>query len=337
LSAHHLSKENLADENPTIPKVICIMGATATGKTDLAIEIAQRFPVELISVDSALIYRDMNIGTAKPDAEVLATAPHFLIDIIDSAQQYSAWDFVSDTSRLIGEISARGNIPLLVGGTMMYYHALEHGLNQLPEANPKIRAALDNKAREIGWPAMHQTLETIDPASAERIKPNDSQRIQRALEVFEASGQTLTSLQQADARHIDLDATKLILDAGNRVKLHSRIEQRFQHMLDNGFIEEVESLKRRPDLNLALPSMRCVGYRQVWQYLDGELSRDDMVFKSIVATRQLAKRQMTWLRKQPQQNAYDCLNLHNADIKDAIFSVLCSVFSSKNTFKTGRT
>ena len=298
------------------------MGATATGKTSLAIEIARRFPVELISVDSALIYRGMDIGTAKPDNKILTTTPHFLVDIIDPAQRYSAWDFVGDARRLIGEISHRGNMPLLVGGTMMYYHALQHGLNRLPAADPKVRATLNSLAQQIGWPRMHQRLEVIDPASAQRIKPTDSQRIQRALEVFAVSGQTLTSLQQADAAHSDLYAAKLILHAGDRVNLHARIAQRFHHMLENGFIEEVAGLKRRPDLNLSLPSMRCVGYRQVWQYLDGDLSRGDMVFKSIAATRQLAKRQITWLRKQPQENVYDCLNLHKARVKDAIFNLL---------------
>jgi tRNA dimethylallyltransferase len=305
---------------------IFVMGATATGKTDLAIEIAQRFPVELISVDSALIYRGMDIGTAKPDAEVLSAAPHFLIDIIDPAQRYSAWDFVSDTKQLIEQITNRGNMPLLVGGTMMYYHALEQGLNQLPMADQSIRSRLNSEAEVAGWPAMHQKLEAIDPVSAEKIKPNDSQRIQRALEVFEISGQTLSSLQQTKSVNNDINATKIILNAEDRQHLHKRIEQRFHLMMQNGLIDEVEQLKRRPDLNLTLPSMRCVGYRQVWQYLAGELNQDEMIFKSIVATRQLAKRQMTWLRKQPQENNYDCLNLHLKKTKDVIFSQLSSLF-----------
>lgn len=305
---------------------IFVMGATATGKTDLAIEIARRFPVELISVDSALIYRGMDIGTAKPDAAVLAATPHFLVDIIDPAQHYSAWDFVNDTRVLIEQISGRGNIPLLVGGTMMYYHAIEHGLNQLPVADQTVRNKLNDEARMVGWPAMHQKLEAIDSNSAEKIKPNDSQRIQRALEVFEISGQTLSALQHSENTPSDIKATKIILNAADRKSLHARIEQRFHQMLSMGFINEVEALKSRPDLNLALPSMRCVGYRQAWQHLDGELNYDEMIFKSIVATRQLAKRQMTWLRKQPQENSYDCSNLHNADIKDVIFTQLSSVF-----------
>ncbi len=302
------------------------MGATATGKTDLAIEIAQRFPVELISVDSALIYRGMDIGTAKPSAEVLLSSPHFLVDIIDPAQHYSAWDFVSDTKQLIEQITNRGNMPLLVGGTMMYYHALEQGLNQLPMADQVIRSRLNSEAEVAGWPVMHQKLESIDSVSAEKIKPSDSQRIQRALEVFEISGQKLSSLQQTESVNNDIKATKLILNAQDRQHLHKRIEQRFHVMIQNGLIEEVELLKRRSDLNLTLPSMRCVGYRQVWQYLAGELNQEEMLFKSIVATRQLAKRQMTWLRKQPQENGYDCLNLHQKKTKDAIFSLLSSLF-----------
>jgi tRNA dimethylallyltransferase len=306
--------------------VIFVMGATATGKTDLAIEIAQRFPVELISVDSALIYQGMDIGTAKPSAEVLSATPHFLVDIIDPAQHYSAWDFVSDTKKLIAQITDRGNMPLLVGGTMMYYHALEQGLNRLPMADQSIRNRLNNEAEMVGWPAMHQKLEAIDSASAEKIKPNDSQRIQRALEVFEISGQTLSSLQQTKSVNSDINATKFILNALDRQHLHKRIEQRFHSMMQNGLIEEVEQLKCRPDLNLTLPSMRCVGYRQVWQYLTGEFNQDEMIFKSIVATRQLAKRQMTWLRKQPQENNYDCLNLHQKKTKDAIFLRLNPLF-----------
>ena len=306
--------------------VIFIMGATATGKTDLAIEIAQRFPVELISVDSALIYRGMDIGTAKPSAEVLSVTPHFLVDIIDPAQHYSAWDFVTDTKQLIEQISQRGNIPLLVGGTMMYYHALEHGLNQLPMADQSVRDRLNSQAEVVGWPAMHQKLEAIDSVSAEKIKPNDSQRIQRALEVFEISGQTLSSLQQTKNINNDINATKFILNAEDRPHLHKRIEQRFHQMIKDGLIEEVEQLKKRTDLNLTLPSMRCVGYRQVWQYLSDKSDQEEMIFKSIVATRQLAKRQMTWLRKQTQQNSYDCLKLHQKKTKDAIYFRLSSLF-----------
>jgi len=298
--------------------VIFLMGATATGKTDLAVEIAKHFPVELISVDSALIYRHMNIGTAKPDAKILSETPHFLIDIIDPAENYSAWDFVQDASQLIRQITERGNIPLLVGGTMMYYHALEHGLNELPQADPAMRAKLNDEAGKIGWEAMHEKLAAIDPVSANRIKVSDSQRIQRALEVFYISGQSLSDLQNRASKGADLEVTRIILNAEDRSHLHRRIAQRFEAMIDNGFIDEVADLKKRGDLNLEMPSMRCVGYRQIWQYLDGSTTREEMIHKAVVATRQLAKRQMTWLRKQPQNLAFDCLNFRS----ETIFEVL---------------
>ena len=294
------------------------MGATATGKTSLAIEIAERFPVELISVDSALIYRDMNIGTAKPDAETLQRAPHFLVDIIDPTETYSAWDFVTDVRRLIEDIRNRGKTPLLVGGTMMYFNALEQGLNRLPEANSQIREALDAQAQEIGWPAMHAKLEDIDPVTANRIKPGDSQRIQRALEVHQTSGQTLSSLLEEKAHGYQGVMHKIILQAEDRALLHARIRTRFLDMLGQGFVDEVVGLKGRGDLNLSMPSIRCVGYRQVWQYLDGDYEKTEMIDKAIAATRQLAKRQITWLRKQPSESTIDCLNFN----KDAIFSAL---------------
>ncbi len=290
------------------------MGATATGKSGLAVEIAKRFPVELISVDSALIYREMNIGTAKPDAGLLAETPHFLIDIIDPAEYYSAWNFVQDARHLIQQISQRGNIPLLVGGTMMYYHALENGLNELPQADPAIRAALDAKAGRIGWAAMHEKLATIDPLSASRIKPGDSQRIQRALEVFEISGQSLSEIHNKQSEGFDHEVMRIILNASDRARLHQRIEQRFLAMIEQGFIDEVAQLKRRGDLNLDMPSMRCVGYRQVWQYLEGSSNRDEMIDRAVAATRQLAKRQMTWLRKLSQKHAFDCAGYRQNDI-----------------------
>jgi tRNA dimethylallyltransferase len=305
------------------PAVISLSGATATGKTDLAIEIAKRFPVELISVDSALIYRGMDIGTAKPDAQTLSETPHFLIDIIDPAEYYSAWHFVQDASQLFKQIRHRGNVPLLVGGTMMYFHALENGLNELPVADPAIRQKLNLEADRIGWARMHEKLSTIDLESAGRIKPGDSQRIQRALEVFEISGRSLSDLQSCSSDGLNMDVTRVILNADDRSELHKRIEQRFKLMIDQGFIDEVADLKNRGDLNLGMPSMRCVGYRQIWQFLEGNLSRDEMIYKAVVATRQLAKRQMTWLRKQPQNNAFDCLNYQ----QEAVFKLLNKVFS----------
>jgi tRNA dimethylallyltransferase len=305
------------------PKVILLTGATATGKTDLALAISKRFAVEIISVDSALIYRDMNIGTAKPEAEILESVPHHLVDIIDPAEQYSVWDFVQQSHQLVREINLRGRIALLVGGTMMYCHAFEQGLNRLPRADETLRQRLDHEARNIGWQALHDRLMKVDPASANRIRPTDSQRIQRALEVYELAGQSLSSLQQKETTGYGGDIEKIILAAPERVLLHQRIETRFLSMLEHGFIEEVEKLKARPDLNLALPSMRCVGYRQLWEYLDGDTTRREMIDKALAATRQLAKRQITWLRKQPREKSFDCLNYS----KDAIFNRLEAAFS----------
>ena len=304
-------------------QVIFLMGATATGKTELAVEIAKRFPVELISVDSALIYREMNIGTAKPDAELLAQTPHFLIDIIDPTEFYSAWNFVRDARLLIEQIEQRGNIPLLVGGTMMYYHALENGLNELPQADPAVRTRLDEEANKIGWTGMHEKLATVDPASASRIEANDSQRIQRALEVYEISGQPLSDMHNKQSEGFDREVTRIILNADDRVQLHQRIKQRFLVMIKEGLIDEVAGLKNRGDLNLNMPSMRCVGYRQVWQYLDQDANRGEMIDRAVAATRQLAKRQMTWLRKLSQKHAFDCTEYRQNDI----FELLSDVFA----------
>ncbi len=292
------------------------MGATATGKTDLALAIADRFDVEIISVDSALVYRGMDIGTAKPPAEALHKVPHHLIDILDPAEPFSAWDFVQQSQRLAAEISARGRIPLLAGGTMLYYQAFERGLNRLPEADESLRRRLDQEARQLGWPRMHEKLAAIDPVSASRIKPTDAQRIQRALEVFEISGEPLSRLQQDESTGYDGPIEKIILAVNDRAALHQRIAARFLQMLEQGLIDEVSRLRQRGDLNLSMPSMRCVGYRQVWQYLDAELSHQQMVDKALAATRQLAKRQITWLRKQPPELSFDCLNYR----KDAIFA-----------------
>jgi tRNA dimethylallyltransferase len=299
------------------------MGATATGKTDLALEISRHFEVEIISVDSALIYRGMNIGTAKPEAEILQSVPHHLVDIIDPAEAFSVWDFVQQSRRLAEEINARGRIPLLVGGTMMYCNAFERGLNRLPEANQALRQRLDQEAQQKGWQAMHDKLAEVDPVTASRIRPTDAQRIQRALEVYQLAGVTLSQLHQQESTAYPGQIEKIILAANDRAELHRRIEARFLNMLEQGFVEEVKSLKSRADLNLSLPSMRCVGYRQLWQFLDGELSRQEMIDKGVAATRQLAKRQITWLRKQSQENAFDCLNYS----KDAIFNQVEAAFT----------
>ena len=278
------------------PLAIFLMGPTASGKTDLAIQLRQHLPVEVISVDSALIYRGMDIGTAKPSKAELALAPHRLIDICDPAESYSAANFRTDALREMQEISAQGKIPLLVGGTMLYYKALLEGLSPLPSADEKVRSEIEAKAALIGWGGLHQELIKIDPISAQRINPNDSQRINRALEVFYLTGKTLTELTAQKGEALPYDILQFAIAPEQREVLHLRIEQRFHKMIELGFQQEVEKLYRRPDLNENLPSIRCVGYRQMWEYLRGDYDHDEMVFRGICATRQLAKRQITWLR-----------------------------------------
>ena len=278
------------------PLAIFLMGPTASGKTDLAIQLRQQLPMEVISVDSALIYRGMDIGTAKPSKAELALAPHRLIDICDPAESYSAANFRTDALREMQEISAQGKIPLLVGGTMLYYKALLEGLSPLPSADEKVRSEIEAKAALIGWSGLHQELSKIDPISAQRINPNDSQRINRALEVFYLTGKTLTELTEQKGEALPYDILQFAIAPEQREVLHLRIEQRFHKMIELGFQQEVEKLYRRPDLNENLPSIRCVGYRQMWEYLRGDYDHDEMVFRGICATRQLAKRQITWLR-----------------------------------------
>ncbi|MCY1218629.1 tRNA dimethylallyltransferase [compost metagenome] len=269
--------------------------------------------MEIISLDSALVYREMDIGTAKPTPEELAAAPHHLIDIIDPVESYSAAQFVTDAGRLIGEIRARGNVPLIVGGTMLYYKALTQGLNDLPQADPAVRAELDQLAAERGWPALHAMLAQVDPVTAARLAPNDAQRIQRALEIHRLSGQPMSALlaRQAEGRTFagaaDQRYRVIALEPSDRLALHARIAQRYDAMLANGFIDEVRRLRTREDLHPGLPSIRCVGYRQVWEYLDGECDFDTMRERGIAATRQLCKRQLTWLRSTPERLVVDCL------------------------------
>jgi len=279
------------------PAAICLMGPTASGKTALALALCEHYPFEIVSVDSALVYRGMDIGTAKPTAEELARAPHHLIDIRDPVEPYSAADFRVDALRLIGEIRARGRIPLLVGGTMLYFKVLREGIADLPAADPQVRADLLAQAGREGWPALHRELERVDPAAAARIHPNHSQRIQRALEVFRLTGTALSELQRAQAEEPALPLFCLALAPVDRALLHRRIAQRFEQMLEQGFIDEVARLRARGDLDPDLPSMRAVGYRQVWNYLDGECERAALLEQGIIATRQLAKRQFTWLRQ----------------------------------------
>ena len=278
---------------------ILLMGPTASGKTDLAISLCKRFPCDVISVDSALVYRGMDIGTAKPDAETLARAPHRLIDIRDPEESYSAGEFVRDACREMDEIFAKGRIPLLAGGTMMYFRALTGGIAELPAADDAIRASIDAEAAERGWPAMHEELQRVDPDAAARIKPNDRQRIQRALEVYRGSGRPLTDWQRNSAPiRDDIHYLKVGLNIEPRSILHERIAARLDLMVDGGFVEEVKTLRERPGLSADCPAMRSVGYRQFWQFLDGTCSLDEARRKALYATRQLAKRQITWLRSE---------------------------------------
>ena len=278
------------------PSAIFLMGPTASGKTDLAIQLRQHLPVEVISVDSALIYRGMDIGTAKPTKEEQALAPHRLIDILDPCESYSAMNFRADALREMAEITAQGKIPLLVGGTMLYYKALIEGLSPLPSADPQIRETIEAKAQQLGWAALHQELAKIDPIAAARINPNDSQRINRALEVFYISGKSLTELTAEKGEELPYEFLQFAISPEDRAVLHQRIELRFHKMMQQGFLDEVTALFKRGDLNIDMPSIRCVGYRQMWEHLQGDYDLDEAIFRGICATRQLAKRQITWLR-----------------------------------------
>jgi len=291
------------------------MGPTASGKTDVAISLCKRFPLDIISVDSALVYRGMDIGTAKPDAATLRRTPHRLIDIRDPEEAYSAGDFVRDARAEMNAIFARQRVPLLVGGTMMYFRALTEGIAELPAADAEIRATLDADALKMGWPALHARLRDVDPDAAERIEPQDRQRIQRALEVYLASGKPLTEWQQeaTGTSRQDVHFVKIALQLATRKLLHERIEQRFNIMLNKGFIEEVKKLHERKDLTPRHPSMRSVGYRQLWQYLDQECSKDEAAARALAATRQLAKRQITWLRSEKGLQSFDPLEGKSID------------------------
>jgi tRNA dimethylallyltransferase len=295
---------------PAAPLVICLAGPTAAGKRASTLALAERWPLEIVNVDSATIYRGMDIGTAKPSPAEQALVPQHLLDILDPAQSYSAAEFRADALRLIGEITARGRIPLLAGGTMMYYKALRDGLDDLPQADPALRAELEARAARDGWPALHAELARLDPVTAARLAPNDSQRIQRALEICQLSGQPMSALlgrQRASAGGDDNRYLTISLEPSERAALHARIEQRFDAMLANGLLDEVRGLHARADLHPGLPSVRCVGYRQMWAHLDGEISLDEAREQGIAATRQLAKRQITWLRAQPERVIVDCL------------------------------
>jgi tRNA dimethylallyltransferase len=290
----------------SLPRAIFLMGPTASGKTDLAIELHRRFAVDIISVDSALVYRGMDIGTAKPDADTLARAPHALIDIRDPAESYSAAEFREDALAAMADSVQRGRVPLLAGGTMLYFRALARGLATLPSASPEVRARLETEAREHGWQALHERLAEQDPEAARRIHPNDPQRIQRALEVIELTGRPISDLQrEQEDQQLGYRVLRVVACPQPRARLHARIELRFQRMLEQGFLREMETLRSRGDLHADLPSMRCVGYRQAWSFLEGEISHAEMCRKAVVATRQLAKRQLTWLRQETGALWYD--------------------------------
>lgn len=308
------------------PLVVSIMGPTASGKTAAALAIAERIPAEIISVDSALVYREMDIGTAKPTPEELAQVPHHLIDILDPLESYSVMQFRQDAIRLAAEIHARGKLPLLVGGTMLYFKGLKDGLDALPQADAALRAELDAEAAAIGSPAMHAKLAALDPVTAERLKPNDSQRIQRALEIIALTGQPMSALlAQAPKTELPFTLLPIALEPSDRSVLHTRIATRFDAMLKGGaLLDEVKALRARGDLHLGLPSMRCVGYRQSWEYLDGAYGLAELRERGIAATRQLAKRQLTWLRSMDDRYVIDCL------APNAASSILQQIETAKN-------
>jgi len=316
------------DESRLLP-VLCLLGPTAAGKTDFAIELCQRYPCEIISVDSAQVYRQMDIGTAKPDAATLQRAPHALIDIVNPWQAYSASRFISDADTEIKRIHESGKIPLLAGGTMLYYRALWDGLSNLPASDPVVREQLENTAKTHGQQALYERLVSVDPVSAARIHHNDPQRIMRALEVHEIAGVTLSSLQNQKGREHRYDFYNLALFPQDRKKLHERIALRFELMLEAGFESEVQALMNNPVMHNDLPSMRCVGYRQMWQYLSGEIDRPQMIDKGVAATRQLAKRQITWLRGMDNCRMFDPFNetdsLEDDTLKDWLSHALLAL------------
>jgi tRNA dimethylallyltransferase len=301
------------------PPVICLMGPTAAGKTGVAMRIAESFPVDVVSVDSALVYRGMDIGTAKPDAGMLARVPHRLIDICEPEEAYSAGAFVRDATAAIHAIYDAGRIPLLVGGTMLYFRALTRGIAELPEADPAVRATIEEEAGARGWPGLHQDLAQIDPEAAARIEANDSQRIQRALEVYRLSGKPLSAWQKQTVPPTDFEFLRIGLLPARRAVLHERIAMRLAQMREDGFVEEVRGLLERPGLSADSPSMRAVGYRQLTAHLLGKTDLDTAMQRALFATRQLAKRQYTWLRTEPSLNCFDPLE---ADAIDAILSLL---------------
>jgi len=308
--------------------VIFLMGPTAAGKTGLAVDLVQRLPLEIVSVDSAMVYRGMDIGTAKPSPEILRIAPHHLIDICDPSAVYSAARFRDDAMRCIQGIHARGRMPLLTGGTGLYFRALEQGLSELPSGDAGIRKRLETEAEQVGWEVMHARLAEVDPDAAGKIHPNDPQRIQRALEVYLLTGRPMTAhFREVSKQRLACRVIKIVITPSDRGRLHGQAEQRFLRMLEDGLVDEVRRLYARGDLHAGLPAMRLVGYRQVWRHLEGGLSHEAMIAKAVIATRQLIKRQLTWLRKEQGGHGFDG---HDADLKDKILKFL------EDRLKTGQ-
>ena len=306
------------------------MGPTASGKTDLAIFLTEHFPVDIISVDSAMVYRGLNIGSAKPSDEELAKAPHRLIDVVDPLEIYSAARFRNDALKEMAEITAAGRIPLLVGGTMLYFRALLQGLSDLPAADEAVRERLEQQATEIGWEKMHQRLVEVDPEAGARIHPNDPQRIGRALEVYEVTGKAMSQLQKEQkSEPLPYEVLKLALMPSDRAELHQRIERRFKQMLEQGLIDEVKTLQERGDLHEDLPAIRAVGYRQVWDYLLDRIDYTEMEERGVIATRQLAKRQFTWLRSEKDLIAYDSSQISMQQIQVDVLKTVQTYLSSK--------
>ena len=304
------------------------MGPTASGKTDLAIFLTEHFPVDIISVDSAMVYRGLNIGSAKPSDEELAKAPHRLIDVVDPLEIYSAARFRNEALKEMVEITAAGRIPLLVGGTMLYFRALLQGLSELPAADESVRERLEQQAAEIGWEKMHQRLTEVDPEAGARIHPNDPQRIGRALEVYEVTGKPMSQLQkEQQAEPLPYEVLKLALMPSDRAMLHQRIEKRFKLMLEQGLIDEVKTLQERGDLNEDLPAIRAVGYRQVWDYLLERIDYTEMEERGVIATRQLAKRQFTWLRSEKDLVAYDSSQDSEQQIQESVLKTVQTYLS----------
>lgn len=305
--------------------VVCLVGPTASGKSAASLALAARWPIEIIVMDSATIYRGMDIGTAKPDARERAVAPHHLLDIRDPAERYSAAEFRHDARALIAEIIARDRLPVICGGTMMYYKVLREGISNLPTADAELRAQIDAEAQQKGWPALHAELATYDPISAARLAPNDSQRLQRAIEIYRASGVPMSDWLARDKPSApEHEYLTLSLEPSDRLALHARIAQRYHAMLAEGLLEEVAQLRARGDLHTGLPSIRCVGYRQLWEHLEGNISLETAVEQAIAATRQLAKRQLTWLRSDPSRHIVDCLA---PDATEQIVSLAASALS----------